>query len=172
MSLTKELIAEFHSTTRHVFGAVAREFNLEPVQTDDSSIRLLGQVVDVYVSIYPSHTPTVSVTLMPKGPQWARWRRDSPWGASGIMLAHLLAFREADATCPDTRFRTGQELRDRIDGLARDLASAGRDLLHGDREVLSALAAYADNAAQRAHSEGRLVGLLSSVAQQKKRCGP
>ncbi|MEW6221419.1 MAG: hypothetical protein AB1634_18050 [Thermodesulfobacteriota bacterium] len=155
MSISQHITTEFQTKAREAFGSLANEFKLELVQTDEMTFQLVGRDVDVRLYLYPSHIPSVNITLMPKGAQWSKWRRESPWGATGIWLAHLVAFRKAKESCPDSHFRTSQELFKHIEILVQDLRNVGSDLLRGDITALPQLAAYVDEAARRKASEAR-----------------
>lgn len=139
---------EFQAKARATLGSLASEFNLQLAQKDEITFYLIGQEIEVHLYIYPSHAPSVNITLMPCGVQWAKWRQESKWGATGIWLAHLAAFRNAKAPYPDTHFQTGLELADHIDNLIQTLRNVGSDLLLGNTTVLRPLAAYVDDIVQ------------------------
>lgn len=169
MSIPRHMIMEFQAKAREAFGSLASEFNLEVVQRDEVTLHLVGHVIEVRLYLYPSHVPSVNLTLMPRGEQWSKWRQESNWGTTGIWLAHLVAFRKAKVPCPDTHFRTGQELCKHIETLVQVLRDVGSDLLRGDTTALPQLAAYVDEKVQRKTSEGKPLGVLSSTAHRKDR---
>lgn len=162
MSLSEHIITEFQAKAREAFGSLANEFDLDLVQTDDRTFQIIGHAVDVRLYLYPSHCPSVNITLMPKGDQWSKWRQESLWGATGIWLTHLVAFRKAKESCPDTHFRTGQELCNHVEALVQDLRGVGSDLLGGDATTLPQLAAFVDAIVQRKTSESKRADTLSS----------
>ena len=149
MPISQDVIAEFQAKAREAFSLLSKEFNMKLVQADDLRFQLVGHVLDVCLYLYPSHIPSVNITLIPKGEQWNKWRRKSYWGATGIWLTHLVAFRKAKESCPDTHFQTAQELCGRIEALIQDLRIVGNDLLRGDAAAIQHLAAYADETTQR-----------------------
>ncbi len=167
MSIPQQIIMEFQAKARTALGSLASEFNLELIQKDESTFHLVGQAIEVRLYVYPSHVPSVNITLMPRGEQWSKWRQESPWGATGIWLAHLVAFRKARSPCPDTHFLTGQELCNHIEALVQVLRDVGSDLLRGDTTALPQLAAYVDEVVQRKTSEAKLLGVLSSTNHRK-----
>lgn len=169
MSIPQHIIMEFQAKAREACGSLAGEFNLELVQKDEITFCLIGHAVEVRLYLYPSHIPSVNLTLMPMGEQWSKWRQESAWGATGIWLAHLVAFRKAKVPCPDTHFRTGQELCNRIETLVQVLRDVGNALLRGDTTELPQLAAYVDEVVQRKTSEAKLLGVLSSTTHRRSK---
>jgi hypothetical protein len=167
MSIPHHMLMTFQAKAREAFGSLASEFNLKFLQKDEVTFHLVGQAIEVRLYLYPSHVPSVNVTLMPRGEQWSKWRQESSWGTTGIWLAHLVAFRKEQAPCPDTHFQTGQELCNHIEVLVHVLRDAGSDLLRGDTTALPQLAAYVDEKVQRKTSEAKLLGVLSSTAHRK-----
>lgn len=161
---------EFQTKARVALGSLASEFNLELVQKDELTFRLVGPAIEIHLYVYPSHIPSLNITLMPKGEQWSKWRQESNWGTTGIWLAHLAAFRKSKAPFPDTHFQTGQELCNHVETLVQVLRDVGNDLLRGDATALPQLAAYVDEKVQRKTSEARLIGVLSSPTQRKGKC--
>lgn len=169
MPISQHMLMEFQAKAREAFGSLAREFNLELLQKDEVTFLLVGRAIEFRLYLYPSHVPSVNITLMPRGEQWSKWRQESCWGTTGIWLAHLVSFRKAQVPCPDTHFRTGQELCNHVESLIRVLRDVGSDLLRGNTMALPQLAAYVDEKVQRKTSEAKLLGVLSSTAHRKGR---
>ena len=169
MSIPQHIIMEFQAKAREACGLLAGEFNLELVQKDEITFCLIGHAVEVRLYLYPSHIPSVNITLMPRGEQWSKWRQESAWGSTGIWLTHLVAFRKAKAPYPDTHFRSGQELCSHIETLVQVLRDVGNGLLRGDTTEFPQLAAYVDGVVQRKTSEAKLLGVLSSTTHRKSK---
>jgi hypothetical protein len=168
MSISQQIIVEFQTKAREKLSSLALKFNLELIQEDEITFLLLGKAVEIRLYLYPSHVPSVNITLMPRGAQWSQWRKESNWGTTGIWLDHLIAFRKVKSMYSDMHFKTEQELCKHIETLIQVLCDVGGDLLQGDPTILPKLAAYADEQVQRKMSEAKLIDTLSSTINRKK----
>jgi len=153
MTIDQNIVTEFQTKAQMAFEDLAREFNLDLCHEDELTFVLIAATFEIRLYVYPSHVPSANITIMPVGPEWNEWRQKSVWGRSGVWLAHLAAFYNAESQYLDTHFRTTQELGACLEKLVGVLREVGRDLLQGDPIILQKLIAYADERVKRSRSE-------------------
>lgn len=142
--MEQNIIDYFHTKVLEVFGQLAKDFSLRIVQEDETSVKAIGSEFYIMIYLYPSHIPSVNITIMPTADKWLKWRKTSLFGNTGIWLAHIATYRNPKIDYPTLGFHTSEELSRIIDKLVLILRDSANDILRGDLNILPDVVKYID----------------------------
>ncbi len=142
--MEQNIIDYFHTKVLEVFGQLAKDFSLQIVQEDETSVKAIGSEFYIMIYLYPSHIPSINITIMPTSDKWLNWRKTSLFGNAGIWLAHIASYRNPKVDFPALNFHTIEELSTIIDKIVIILRQCASDILKSDLTILPNVITYID----------------------------